>query len=570
MKCKGIGTSPGVALGRLRLYHPQETAVSRGLIAPEETEGEIASFLAARSEAITRADWALERLEGASRDIMLAQRDMLSDEAIRDAVTEQIRSELICGPLAVQTTLEKYRSRLLRSKNERMRERAADLEDVCRQLLRAYVPEDDRVSEEEPVVIAAIDLLPSDTARLDFSLVKGIITEVGGMTSHSSIIARSHGIPEVTGISDLLRVARDGQAVILDADQGLVIFDPGEEEWNAYKDIPAQQKEEKRRDEEFLARPCLTANGEPIAVGANIGSDRPEELARCESADMIGLFRSEFLYMEKSAFPTEEEQFQAYRRVLEAFAPRPVTLRTLDIGGDKSLPYFPLPKEDNPFLGVRALRLGLQHPEIFRTQLRAALRASVYGVLWIMIPMVGSLEDVRSARAAVEETRAQLEREGIPVSPNVQFGVMIEIPSLAMMADRVAEEVDFASLGTNDLCQYLLAADRMNPAVQSYYQKYHPALFRLIEQTARCFLERGKPLSLCGELGGDEAAVAALVGLGVKKLSMNPSAMGRVKRRLAAMASSEMVQLARAVCNCSTAGEVETLLRAEMEAHPMP
>ena len=306
MKCKGIGTSPGVALGRLRLYHPQETAVSRGQIAPEETEGEIASFLAARSEAITRADWALERLEGASRDIMLAQRDMLSDEAIRDAVTEQIRSELICGPLAVQTTLEKYRSRLLRSKNERMRERAADLEDVCRQLLRAYVPEDDRVSEEEPVVIAAIDLLPSDTARLDFSLVKGIITEVGGMTSHSSIIARSHGIPEVTGISDLLRVARDGQAVILDADQGLVIFDPGKEEWNAYKDIPAQQKEEKRRDEEFLARPCLTANGEPIAVGANIGSDRPEELARCESADMIGLFRSEFLYMEKSAFPTEE------------------------------------------------------------------------------------------------------------------------------------------------------------------------------------------------------------------------------------------------------------------------
>ena len=188
MKCKGIGTSPGVALGRLRLYHPQETAVSRGLIAPEETEGEIASFLAARSEAITRADWALERLEGASRDIMLAQRDMLSDEAIRDAVTEQIRSELICGPLAVQTTLEKYRSRLLRSKNERMRERAADLEDVCRQLLRAYVPEDDRVSEEEPVVIAAIDLLPSDTARLDFSLVKGIITEVGGMTSHLSLI----------------------------------------------------------------------------------------------------------------------------------------------------------------------------------------------------------------------------------------------------------------------------------------------------------------------------------------------------------------------------------------------
>lgn len=305
-------------------------------------------------------------------------------------------------------------------------------------------------------------------------------------------------------------------------------------------------------------------------MGANIGSDRPEELARCDSADMVGLFRSEFLYMEKSVFPTEEEQFQAYRRVLEAFAPRPVTLRTLDIGGDKTLPYFPLPKEDNPFLGVRALRLGLKYPEIFCTQLRAALRASVYGELWLMIPMVGSLDDVRAARAVIEKTRSQLEREGFPISSDLKFGVMIEIPSLAMMADRVAEEVDFASLGTNDLCQYLLAADRMNPAVQSYYQKYHPAVFRLIGQTARCFHEQGKPLSLCGELGGDEAAVAALVGLGVKKLSMNPSAMGRVKRRLAAMTSAEMIQLAQAVCGCSTAGEVETLLRAAMEAHPMP
>ena len=483
--------------------------------------------------------------------IFSAQMEILCDEVMNEEIRDGIQYDTWMPDWAVETVYSRYERRLQKAGDPLIRERAADLKDVKNRLLRIWcgVPQQSLAQLEKPVIIAAHDLLPSDTAVMERDHVLGIVTESGGTTSHSAIIARSYGIPAVLGIPNLLPRLTNGEKVILDAVDGVLITRPdGKQE----KEMRIKQKEYEihaARIQKYLHRDPLTADGERIEIGLNIGSARPEDLEGSSVTDFVGLFRTEFLYMDNDHLPTEEEQIIQYQKALLEYAPRPVVLRTLDIGGDKTLPYFPLPQEQNPFLGKRALRLCFDSPELFRTQLRAALRASVAGQLWIMLPMVSSIEEIKRAKALLEQAKQELRQEKLPFDEGVKLGIMIEIPAVAVIADLIAPEVDFASIGTNDLCQYLMAVDRMNPEVTSYYQSYHPALFRLIGYVVERFKQAGKPICICGELGGDPLAAPVLVGLGMRKLSMSLSSVAAVKRALAGFTVKQMEEMARAVEN---------------------
>lgn len=433
--------------------------------------------------------------------------------------------------------------------------------DVCSRLVfRLQGRSRKNLSElDSPVIVAAHDLFPSDTATLDRSKVLGIITEVGGFTSHSAIIARSYGIPAVLGVENALQELEDGVMCALNAQDGTVCVRPDDATVQACREIAQAHRRSVEESAAFLCRPACLSDGTRIEIGLNVGSaeDSPE-YAFC---DFVGLLRSEFLYMRSDHLPTEDEQTQAYLQVLQHANGKPVTLRTLDIGGDKSLPYLELPREDNPFLGKRALRLCLAEPDLFRTQLCAALRASAHGKLQLMFPMVGSIEDIRLAKAALEEAKRSLQARGLAYDREIKVGIMIEIPSIAMVAELAAQEVDFASVGTNDLAQYLHAADRTNAAVADYYQSTSAALFRTLERVFQAFREAGKPVSVCGELGGDPAAVLVMAGLGLRKTSMNGGCVARVKQVLSRYSLAQAEELAARVVKLPTQREIQVCLQ---------
>ena len=549
MVLRGNGVSKGVAIGEIFLYQPfipQTTEAHYSGDPKQYLEQYEALCLQARVE-LQAIRERMMQTDAEKAAIFSAQMEILCDEEIRDG----IQYDTWMPDWAVETVYSRYERRLQKAGDPLIRERAADLKDVKNRLLRIWcgVPQQSLAQLEKPVIIAAHDLLPSDTAVMERDHVLGIVTESGGTTSHSAIIARSYGIPAVLGIPNLLPRLTNGEKVILDAVDGVLITRPdGKQE----KEMRIKQKEYEihaARIQKYLHRDPLTADGERIEIGLNIGSARPEDLEGSSVTDFVGLFRTEFLYMDNDHLPTEEEQIIQYQKALLEYAPRPVVLRTLDIGGDKTLPYFPLPQEQNPFLGKRALRLCFDSPELFRTQLRAALRASVAGQLWIMLPMVSSIEEIKRAKALLEQAKQELRQEKLPFDEGVKLGIMIEIPAVAVIADLIAPEVDFASIGTNDLCQYLMAVDRMNPEVTSYYQSYHPALFRLIGYVVERFKQAGKPICICGELGGDPLAAPVLVGLGMRKLSMSLSSVAAVKRALAGFTVKQMEEMARAVEN---------------------
>lgn len=553
MVLRGNGVSKGVAIGEIFLYQPfipQTTEVHYSGDPKQYLEQYEALCLQARAE-LQAIRERMMQTDAEKAAIFSAQMEILCDEVMDEEIRDGIQYDTWMPDWAVETVYSRYERRLQKAGDPLIRERAADLKDVKNRLLRIWcgVPQQSLAQLEKPVIIAAHDLLPSDTAVMERDHVLGIVTESGGTTSHSAIIARSYGIPAVLGIPNLLPRLTNGEKVILDAVDGVLITRPnGKQE----KEMRTKQKEyeiQAARIQKYLHRDPLTADGERIEIGLNIGSARPEDLEGSSVTDFVGLFRTEFLYMDNDHLPTEEEQIIQYQKALLEYAPRPVVLRTLDIGGDKTLPYFPLPQEQNPFLGKRALRLCFDSPELFRTQLRAALRASVAGQLWIMLPMVSSIEEIKRAKALLEQAKQELRQEKLPFDEGVKLGIMIEIPAVAVIADLIAPEVDFASIGTNDLCQYLMAVDRMNPEVTSYYQSYHPALFRLIGYVVERFKQAGKPICICGELGGDPLAAPVLVGLGMRKLSMSLSSVAAVKRALAGFTVKQMEEMARAVEN---------------------
>lgn len=553
MVLRGNGVSKGVAIGEIFLYQPfipQTTEAHYSGDPKQYLEQYEALCLQARAE-LQAIRERMMQTDAEKAAIFSAQMEILCDEVMDEEIRDGIQYDTWMPDWAVETVYSRYERRLQKAGDPLIRERAADLKDVKNRLLRIWcgVPQQSLAQLEKPVIIAAHDLLPSDTAVMERDHVLGIVTESGGTTSHSAIIARSYGIPAVLGIPNLLPRLTNGEKVILDAVDGVLITRPdGRQE----KEMRTKQKEyeiQAARIQKYLHRDPLTADGERIEIGLNIGSARPEDLEGSSVTDFVGLFRTEFLYMDNDHLPTEEEQIIQYQKALLEYAPRPVVLRTLDIGGDKTLPYFPLPQEQNPFLGKRALRLCFDSPELFRTQLRAALRASVAGQLWIMLPMVSSIEEIKRAKALLEQAKQELRQEKLPFDEGIKLGIMIEIPAVAVIADLVTSEVDFASIGTNDLCQYLMAVDRMNPEVTSYYQSYHPALFRMIGYVVERFKQAGKPICICGELGGDPLAAPVLVGLGMRKLSMSLSSVAAVKRALAGFTVKQMEEMARAVEN---------------------
>ncbi|MDR2181526.1 MAG: phosphoenolpyruvate--protein phosphotransferase [Treponema sp.] len=562
---KGNAVSPGAAAGKLYVYTPFSAEVSETFCTPEEAASQIERYEAVKAKAraeLQAISTALEKEYPDKAKIFTAHTDIIDDVAINEEITGGINGERWAGEWAIYTVYEQFIRMIKKARDPVIAERCADFTDVRKRLLRIwYGKEESSLAVlSEPVIIAAGDLFPSDTAALDRTKVRAILTETGGTASHSAIIARAYGIPAVLGIHGLLDAVRGARHAAVDAASGEVIIDPDPETAGRFA---LRQKEAERAREEtlvFLEREGLTADGTHIDIGLNMGSAE-KELEGAACTDFVGLFRTEFLYMGRDTLPSEEEQFDVYTKVLKRYGSRPVTLRTLDIGGDKTLSSMELPREDNPFLGNRALRLCFSHPAIFKTQLRAALRASAFGNLWLMLPMVGGIDDIRRAAAMIAEVKAELDGRGIAYSPDFRTGIMIEIPAIALMADLAAREVDFASIGTNDLCQYLSAADRMNPAVADYYQSYHPALFRIIKTAVREFNRAGKPVGVCGELGGDPLAAPVLAGLGIRKLSMGFASIAPVKRALSRITLAEAEALAENVVQFPTAAEVEAYLR---------
>ena len=535
MEYKGNPVSEGIAVGKAYLYQPYVPQVTEGEIPEDQAPAAVARYEELLEGAKQELAAIRERLEkagdGDKAKIFTAHQDILFDVAMDEEIRDKITYDFMTPEWAIHKVYEKFIKILNKAKDDLIRERVADMRDVKNRLLRiaAGVPEKNLAALGEPVIVVAHDLLPSDTATLDRKNVLALVTEIGGATSHSAIIARSYEIPALLGVDGAMENLSHGQEIAVDAVEGLLVADPSGE----VKADFAKKREAflKRREEEkkFLGVEPRMADGTLLPVHLNVGSANDQELAAEKYTDGVGLFRTEFIYMGKEQLPTEDEQYEIYKKVLTAFGDRPVTIRTLDIGGDKKLQCMELPVEENPFLGNRALRLCFSMPEVFLTQLRAALRASVHGNLWIMFPMVGSMDDIRRAKAFVQQAKDQLDAQGVPYSPNVKLGIMVEIPSIALVADLAAKEVDFASIGTNDLTQYSTAVDRMNPALREYYQSYHPALFRLIGYVVESFAKEGKPVSVCGEMGGDPYAAAVLAGLGMSKLSMGSASVARIK-----------------------------------------
>lgn len=555
----GNPVSGGTALARAYLYEDRDPQVCRARFEQgrEEEKWEELCRALERAKEELNALAAQPGPEGRDRaEIFRAHCAILEDQELLLRTKTAVRKERLEPEAAVEKVFGELAGALSGAADPLLAARSADIHDVRRRLIRICRGREEQSLSgfKEDVILVACDLLPSQTATLDRVHVKGIVTEAGGDNSHSAILARSFGIPAVAGVAQARVKIPHGALLALDGARGQVIVEPEEEEADVCRRRQEEFLEKRRNRERYLARPGATKDGTSIEIGINIDSCDFE--ASEKYYDFIGLFRTEFLYMENGALPSEEEQFQAYRRVLLKAGEKSVTLRTLDIGGDKELPYMPQPKEENPFLGNRALRLCFARPELFMTQLRAALRASAYGDLRLMFPMAGGVEDIRLAKSYVREAMGQLEERGIPYDPRILLGIMVEVPAMALTADLAAEEVDFASIGTNDLTQYTCAADRTNPATAAYYQSYSPAMLRLLEGVFAAFGQRGKPVSVCGEMAGSPQGAILLAGLGGRRLSMSPACLARVKAALAKVTLEEAAELAARCRRLKTQREI--------------
>lgn len=532
---KGIPVSEGWALAKAYHYEQETFKVREDCTADGEQETQLALFQDAFSKAKAELEQLYDSLAGQDEDkakIFRAHMELLEDEEILEEIQMAIEDQNQYAESAINQVFDMFAEMLANVEDPLIAGRAADLLDVKRRLLRICMNKEIKSLSnlQEDVVVVAHDLSPSDTATMDRMHIKGIITEIGGYNSHSAILARSFCIPAVLGVSNALSEVPVGEKVMLNAVAGEVTIAPDMTDAMNFAKMQELMRVLKETREQYRTKECLLSDGRKIEIGINVGSTEFD--AQDGLFDFVGLFRTEFLYMESNHLPSEEEQFVAYKTVVEKAGGRPVTLRTLDIGGDKTLPYMELPKEENPFLGKRALRLCLSEEELFLSQLRAALRASAFGPLQLMFPMVGSLEDIRKAKAFVEKAKLQLREANQAYDDKVAVGIMIEIPSIALIADLAAKEVDFASVGTNDLTQYLCAADRMNESVGAYYQTDCEAMYRLLRFVFEAFDKEGKPVSVCGEMAGKPESAVKLVEIGAKKLSMSAASIPAVKEAL--------------------------------------
>ncbi|NBD23230.1 phosphoenolpyruvate--protein phosphotransferase [Paenibacillus glycinis] len=528
-RLSGIAASPGIAIAKAFRLRQDHYVPADGAIADPVAEAERFREAAAVAKAELEAIRAMtERKIGAAKaEIFEAHLLLLEDPDLIDAILEKIGQESMNAEYALHETAQGFIDLLLSMDNELLRARAADVRDVSGRLMsRLRGVSYAAVSAiSEPCVLVAEDLTPSDTAQLNPDYVLGFVTEIGSRTSHSAIMARSLEIPAIVGAGTEAADIETGTMIIMDAEQGSVIVEPSDEELTAYQ---ARKVEYDRRKDELrklMDQPTVSQDGHRVELAANIGSVEDLQKVLANGAEGIGLFRTEFLYMGRAALPSEEEQFHVYKHVLERMEGKPVVIRTLDIGGDKELPYMKLPAESNPFLGLRAIRLCLDRQELFRTQLRALLRASVHGQLKIMFPMIAVAAELREAKRLLREEKEKLLREGVPVSESIEVGIMVEVPAAALAADMLAKEADFFSIGTNDLIQYTMAADRMNENVAYLYQPCHPSILRLIRMVIQAAAKEGKWVGMCGEMAGDQTAIPVLLGMGLHEFSMSASSI---------------------------------------------
>lgn len=556
----GIAASSGIVIATaFRLENP-ELKVEKNTVTNivQEVKRFEEALESSKEELVKIKEHALQTIGEDKAEIFEAHLLVLNDPELINQIKDKIQAQQFNAEFALQEVVDMFISMFEALDNEYMKERAADIRDVAKRilshLLGVTIPNPSLISEE--VIIIAEDLTPSDTAQLNRQFVKGFTTNIGGRTSHSAIMARSMEIPAVVGTKTVMTDIENGDIVILDGLSGKVIVNPTEEVIKEYNMKKAAYEAQKAEWAKLINEQTITNDGEYVELAANIG--KPEDLngVIANGGEGIGLYRTEFLYMGRTQLPTEEEQFAAFKTVLEGMEGKPVVIRTLDIGGDKELPYLDLPKEMNPFLGFRAIRLCLEMQDMFRIQLRALLRASVYGNLKIMFPMIATLDEFRSAKAILEEEKQKLLSEGLQVSEKIELGIMVEIPSTAVLADQFAKEVDFFSIGTNDLIQYSMAADRMNQRVSYLYQPYNPSILRLVKMVIDAAHAEGKWAGMCGEMAGDETAIPLLIGLGLDEFSMSATSILKARAQVLHLSKAEMKNLAEKALQMKTTNEV--------------
>ena len=567
---KGIAASDGIGIAKAYTLIEPDLSFEKKTIDDPATEYQRieAAFDQSISELATIKQNAKSRLSDEELEVFDAHIAILSDPEMKSQIKDEIENQHVSAEEAMTDVTTNFANVLAAmTDNKYMQERAADVKDVAKRalshLLGKQLP--DIASISEPVVIIAKEITPSDTSQMDAKFVKGLATDLGGRTSHAAIMARTLRIPAVVGAEDVTSTIKNGDMVIVDGLHGDIIIDPSQAQIDEYQAKADSFEKERAEWAKLVDAPSVSKDGQHFEIAANIGT--PDDIADAvkQGADGVGLFRSEFLYMSSDHLPTEDEQFAAYKKAVVGMQGKPVVVRTLDIGGDKPLNYLPLPEEMNPFLGYRAIRICLHRPDIFKTQLRALIRASEFGPVKIMFPMIATLAELRQAKAIYQECKDELQKDHPGLGDNVKIGMMIEVPLAALYADQLAKEVDFFSIGTNDLIQYCFAADRGNDAVSYLYQPLNPAFLRLIKHVIDAAHANNTKAAMCGEMAGDQLAMPLLLGMGLDEYSMSASSILRTRSMMKDLDTKECAKWANDAINlCYTADEVEKMVKTRL------
>ena len=562
----GIAASPGVVFGKALVLKEEPIVLNTQKISADQIDAEVAKFYAGREKTAAQLnsihEKALRTLGAEKAAIFEGHLMILEDEELEEEILAYLKENLVTADVATNKIIDQQVAVLSEIDDEYLKERAGDIRDIGNRLLRnilgMHIVDLGDIQEES--ILVAYDLTPSETAQLNLDKVLGFITDIGGRTSHTSIMARSLELPAIVGTNDITTHVKTGDLVILDAISNQIHINPSETEIAAFKAQQEKLAAEKAELAKLKELPAETLDGHRIEVAGNIGTIRDVDGVSRNGGESVGLYRTEFLFMDRASLPGEEEQFEAYKEIVEAMEGKQVVLRTMDIGGDKELPYLDLPKEMNPFLGWRAVRIGLTRREILDTQLRAVLRASAFGKLAVMFPMIISVEEIRELKSIVAELKAQLRAEGHAFDENLQLGVMVETPSAAVNARHLAKEVDFFSIGTNDLTQYTLAVDRGNEIIAHLYNPLTPSVLNLIKQVIDASHAEGKWTGMCGELAGDVRATALLLGMGLDEFSMSAISVPHVKKLARSISYADAKALADEALAQPTAADIERLV----------
>lgn len=565
---KGIGASAGIAIGTVLVKNTQKIEVQKKDITDCKSEWERVEHAKekAKDQIADLYKYTLENIGEEEAKIFEAHQMILEDEEFLGQVKEKIEAEKVNAEFAIECIKDTFMQLFEMMDDEYIKERAADLKDVVQRLLKILMnlSNNDLSNLEKPVILVADDLTPSDTVQMDKKKVLGFITQTGGKTSHSAIMARTLEIPAVVGVSGVLQAVKNGDTVIIDGEEGIIHTDLSQEIIDRYQIKQEQYVAKKSKLKQLKGKKSITKDGVQVEIVANIGTPDDIEKVLENDAEGIGLYRTEFLYMDKEELPSEEEQFEAYKVVAEKMEGKPVVIRTLDVGGDKQIPSIEIPNEMNPFLGYRAIRLCLDTKDIFKKQLRAIVRASAYGNIKIMFPMISCLEELRTAKKLLEEVKQELRKENIPFNEQMEVGMMIEIPAAALLADQFAQEVDFFSIGTNDLIQYTVAVDRLNQKISHLYTPFHPALLRLIKNVIEHAHSEGIWVGICGEAASEPSLVPIFLGMGLDEFSMSATAILSTRDKIRQLSKIELIKIVDKVLQLGTAQEVKDFIDTKL------